>query len=183
MVVKNTAQIGNPVIRAKAKKVEIPFSSDIKKVIKDLVDSMREHELVGMAAPQIGKSLRIFVTEVRATKLREKLGIEPDQLRVFINPVIKKSSKKELLDWEGCGSVACAGLFGKVKRAKSVTIAALNEKGEKFELELEGLLARVIQHEMDHLNGIVFTDRSDPRTYMSLNEYLRMRKEEAEASK
>lgn len=176
MIVKNTTQVGNPVIRKKAVKVKLPFTGEIYKIIEDLIDSMRCHELVGMAAPQIGKSVRIFVTEVRSTKLRKKLGVEPDKLRIFINPVITKSSKKEISDWEGCGSVACSGLFGKVKRSETVTVEALDEKGGKFKLEAKGLLARVIQHEMDHLNGLVFTDRSDPKTYMSQSEYLKMKK-------
>ena len=78
-----------------------------------------------------------------------------------------------LTDWEGCGSVAFASLFGTVKRPASVLIEALDEKGAKFKLATHGLLARIIQHEMDHLNGIVFVDKSDSKTYMSRDEYLK----------
>ncbi len=177
MVIKETTQIGNNLIRAKAKKVSSVRSKTAQKVVKDLVDSMRYHDLVGMAAPQIGKRLRIFVTEIRKTNLRKSVGTENlDPLRIFINPKAMSFSKDQKKDWEGCGSVASAGLFGMVSRPTSITIEALNEKGEKFQLKASNLLARVIQHEMNHLDGIVFTDNADTKTYMSRNEYLKFRK-------
>lgn len=176
MIIKETTQVGNKVIRERAKEVSSPASKTVRKIVKDLIDSMRHHDLVGMAAPQIGKGLRIFVTEIRKTKLRKGVGIENvDPLRIFINPKILSVSKKESKDWEGCGSVASANLFGIVKRPSSVVVEALDEKGVKFQLKASNLLARVIQHEMDHLNGIVFADRADTKTYMSKNEYLKFR--------
>lgn len=144
--------------------------------MNDLIDSMRHHELVGMAAPQIGKGVRIFVTEIRKTKLRKGESIKNvDPLRVFVNPRVLSVSKKEAKGWEGCGSVASAGLFGMVRRPTSVTVEALDENGKKFRLKASNLLARVIQHEVDHLNGIVFADKADTKTYMSKNEYLKLK--------
>jgi peptide deformylase len=176
MIIRNASQVGNPVIRAKAKNADLSNQRQIKTVVKNLIDSMRHHDLVGMAAPQIGKSLRVFVTEIRMTRTRkEKL----DDLRVFINPRTLSVSKKIEKGWEGCGSVACAQLFGKVERPHSVTVEAFNEKGEKFKLEASGLLARVIQHEMDHLNGALFIDTADTKTLMSRNEYIKMRKQKS----
>ena len=176
MIIKNATQVGNPVIRKKAKNVANPKSKATKQIIKNLVDSMRHHELVGMAAPQIGKSFRIFVTEIRETKLRKgNTKKDIDSLRVFINPQIISSSKKKMNDWEGCGSIASANIFGTVRRPISIIIGALDENGEKFQLKTRNLLARVIQHEMDHLNGIVFTDKADTKSYMSRDEYLKMR--------
>lgn len=131
---------------------------------------MRHHGLVGMAAPQIGVSKKIFVTEVRKTKHRSPNIL--DGLRVFINPKIVSSSKRNKAGYEGCGSVAFAKLFGKVMRPEAVTVQAYNEKGEKFEIKATGLLARIIQHEIDHLNGVVFLDRlTDKKSLMSENEY------------
>jgi len=179
MIVKHTVQLGNSVIRTKAKAVTLPLQKETKQIIRNLIDSMRAGELVGMAAPQIGKSFRIFVTEIRPTKLRKKIGIKSDMLRVFINPKVIAVSKKEVSDWEGCGSVADKHLFGKVRRPDSITVRAINEFGEPFELKAQGLLARVIQHEIDHLNGVVFTDKGDTKTYMSQNEYLQMKQREA----
>ena len=170
MAIKKTTQVGNPIIRAKAKKVADTTSKETKKIIKNLTDSMRKRELVGMAAPQIGESARIFVTEIRKTKHKRK---GKDELRVFINPEITFKSKKKVNGWEGCGSVSCAGLFGVVSRHETVTVEAVNENSEKFELKTSGLLAILIQHETDHLNGIVFTDKADRKTFMSAEEYLK----------
>lgn len=176
MIVKHATQAGNLVIRSKAKAVSTSHfkSKEVQAVIKNLVDSMRHHNLVGMAAPQIGKSLRIFVSEVRPTKLRKGQSVKNiDKLRVYINPIIVQQSKKSVLGWEGCGSVAFANLFGQVKRPQSLTVEAYDEKGEKFRLEAKGLLARIIQHELDHLNGVLFVDTSNPKTFMSRDEYLK----------
>jgi len=175
MIIKNATQVGNPVIRKKSKKVSGINSKETKKVVRDLIDSMRHHGLVGMAAPQIGKELRIFVTEIRETNVRtHNKSTDIDGVRVYINPKIKSLSDKTNKGWEGCGSVACAGLFAKVERPKEVVVEAINEKGKKFALEAKGLLARVIQHEMDHINGVIFTDAADKKTYMSREEYLSM---------
>jgi peptide deformylase len=175
MAVKQAIQVGNPVIRAKTKQVKGQVVTNIKKVIRDLTDSMREHNLVGMAAPQIGESLRIFVTEIRKTKFRK--DEELDELRVFINPKIIETSSKQSKDWEGCGSVAESGLFAKVARPESISVEAINESGEKFSLKAKSLLARVIQHEMDHLDGVLFIDKADLATAMSRNEYLKFKEQ------
>ncbi len=158
MIIRHTSQIGEPVIRKKALRVKDVQSVKTKKMVRDLIDSMRYHQLVGMAAPQIGISAQIFVTEIRKTETR-KNPKQLDHLRVFINPRIIHVSKKQETDYEGCGSVADAQLFAPVQRPNMVTIEALNEYGEVFILEAKGLLARVIQHEFDHLQGKVFLDR------------------------
>lgn len=177
MIIKNATQVGNPVIRAVSKPVKNTKSKVIKDLVKNLTDSMRHHGLVGMAAPQVGISLRVFVTEIRRTKLRkDQSKKEADGLRTFINPRITSYSKKQVYGWEGCGSVASSNLFGYVKRSESVNVTALNGNGEKFTLEAKGLLARVIQHEYDHINGKVFVDRlENMKSLMSRDEYLKMR--------
>jgi peptide deformylase len=172
MIIKNATQIGNPVIRAKAKPVKLATSPRTKKIVRDLIDSMRYHGLVGMAAPQIGISLRVFVTELRETNVRR--AKDADVVRVFINPKILHRSKIKRTDGEGCGSVARAGLFGMVPRAQSVIVTALNGKGERFTLAAKGLLSAVIQHETDHLNGVVFLDRlPNMKSLMSREEYIK----------
>lgn len=135
---------------------------------------MRHHGLVGMAATQIGKNQRIFVSEVRKNKLRKGRPLKDlDPLRVFINPKIISVSKRTVNGWEGCGSIAEANLFCMVQRPAEVVVEAFNTKGEKFRLKAKNLLARIIQHELDHLNGVVCTDRGDKNSYMSRNEYLK----------
>ncbi|MGE5540770.1 MAG: peptide deformylase [Bacillota bacterium] len=177
MIVKNASQVGDPIIRSMARPVANPASKEARKVVADLIDSMRHHGLVGMAAPQIGKSVRVFVTEIRKTKFRKVS--QTDQLRVFINPRISSLSKSQTKDWEGCGSVAESGLFGRVKRPASLMVTAYDADGKRFQMNATGLLARVIQHEMDHLNGKIFTDIADRTSYMSRREYLKMKRRKA----
>jgi len=176
MIIKEVIQVGNKIIRTKARVVTNPKAKSVQDIITDLVDSMRYHKLVGMAAPQIGKSVRVFVTEIRKTKLRKGQSKNDfDPLRIFINPHIVSLSKDKKSDWEGCGSVASSNLFAMVKRPISLEVEAFDKYGNKFRLRAENLLARVIQHEADHLNGIIFSDKADTSTYMSRNEYFKMR--------
>jgi len=173
MIIKNIIQIGNPILSKKSKFVSNIKFKEIKNIIKDLVDSLRHYSLVGMAAPQIGKNFRIFITEIRKTKYRK--GKETDKLRIFINPRIIWSSKDKVIMYEGCGSVAYSKIFGPVKRPKNIIIEAYNEKGDKFKLKADRLLSRVIQHENDHLNGISFIEKiTDMRKTMSSEEYFKM---------
>ena len=176
MAVRKTIQAGNPVIRAKAQKIKLPLDKTTRRVIADLIDTMRSAGLVGIAAPQIGNGFRMFVVEVKKNNPRKA---SPVPLQIFINPEIIETSKKQISDWEGCGSVANSNLFAKVMRPEKVTVRAFDQNGEKFELETSGLLARIIQHENDHLNGILFTDKADLSTVMSREEYLKMRKLES----
>jgi peptide deformylase len=169
MIIKEIIQIGNPILSRKSKFVVKIESEETQRVVKNLIDSMRYHNLIGMAASQIGEKLRIFVTEVRKTKYR---NLEKDKLRVYINPKIIWSSKKEIVIYEGCGSVAYAKLFAPVKRPEKIVIEAFDENSNKFKLEAGGMLGRVIQHEYDHLDGIEFTEKIlDIKMIMSSEEY------------
>lgn len=176
MIVRKAAQVGHPVIRAKAKAVKDITGKETKRIVKNLIDSMRHHDLVGMAAPQIGVDARIFVTEVRTTEFRKDTGKHGDPLRVFINPKIIKLSTKTDKGWEGCGSVVSGELFAKVTRPARATVTAHNEHGERFTLEAKDLLARIIQHEVDHLNGKLFIDIADTKTYGVKDELLKQKK-------
>jgi len=157
MIIKEIIQIGNPILNRRSKIVANINSEETRRVIKNLIDSMRFHDLIGIAASQIGEKLRIFVTEVRKTKYS---NLKKDQLRVYINPEIIWSSKKEITINEGCGSVAYAKLFSPIKRPGKIVIEAFDENGDKFSLAADGMLGRVIQHEYDHLNGVEFTEKS-----------------------
>jgi len=169
MAIRKTTQLGEPVLRETTKNVDTYDDVHTQSVITDLVDTMRDVDLVGMAAPQIGEPVRIFVVEVRETKYRNK-GTQA--LKVFINPTITKYSDETQLGYEGCGSVALGGLFGEVKRAKEVTVEYTNQEGEHLTETFSGFIAVVIQHETDHINGIEFTDISDPKTFMGREYYI-----------
>lgn len=157
MAIRPATQIGHPAIRERSVPVVSASSAATKKIVRDLIDSMRSYNLVGMAAPQIGINKRVFVTEIRRTRTRNPKMEDP--ARVFINPRIIAASQKQTIDYEGCGSVAHGGLFGAVRRPYIVTVTAYGLNGKKFTLRAEGLLARIVQHETDHLNGVVFLDR------------------------
>ena len=144
-------QAGDPRLKAKNKLIKDINSPKTKKLIKDLIATMYKAELIGIAASQIGENHMVFVTHPRKTKAR-KLG-KIDKLRIYINPKITFSSKVQNLIYEGCGSVSD---FGPVLRPKEVEVRAWDEKGQKFSLRSDGILSRVIQHEMDHLNGVEF---------------------------
>lgn len=170
MIIKNIVQIGNPLLKQKSKSIQQIKAKETQKVVKNLIDTMRYHQIIGMAASQIGEKVRIFVTEVRKTPFRNSQEI--DRLRVFINPQITWSSSKEVIIYEGCASVIYGKLFAPVKRPQKIEISASDVKGQKFYLKADGLLSRVIQHEYDHLNGIEFTEKiTDIRKIMSAEEY------------
>lgn len=171
MSVIKTVQAGNSIIQTKSTEVEDITSDKTKKIIQDLVDTMRAEDLVGMAAPQIGENVRIFVSEIRETQYRKE-GI--DKLRVFIHPEIIDVSEETSESYEGCGSVASAQFFGPVERPEEITVRAYNEDGDMFEHKATGLLARVVQHEIDHLDGVLFHEKiTDLKKVMSKEEYLK----------
>lgn len=149
---------------------EVPFEEikgrKIKNVLKKMAGALTDKkEGVAIAAPQIGESLRVFIIDRNVWELKEgafsqgkKEQLSKKPPRVFINPVIKKTSKKKQIVYEGCLSVE--KIYGTLKRPKKLTIEALDENGKKFVIGTTGLLAQIIQHEMDHLSGILFTDKA-----------------------
>ena len=158
----------NKVLRQNAKPVADPKNTDIKNLIEKMAEVMfAEPDGIGIAAPQIGKSLRIFLVAKEAAvrnadELRERIGDENKKRNidylVFINPVVKNFASKKMKDVEGCLSVR--GLYGEVSRAEKITIEYLDESGKKRQRGASGLFARVIQHELDHLDGVLFIDKA-----------------------
>ena len=157
MAVRKVTQAGHKALKANNNKITDFVSPKLGKLIKDLKDTMYDTGLVGIAAPQIGVNEMVFATHPRNTKSR-RLGKE-DICRLYINPKITKFSKENVVIYEGCGSIGNGKLFGPVERAKEITIEAQGEKGNKFSVTCDGLLARVIQHEYDHLQGIEFIQK------------------------
>lgn len=160
MALRKTLQIGDPKLKKKNIRVKDFKSAKVKQVVKDLIDTMKKLELIGMAAPQIGENYRIFVTQPRKTKARN-LPFK-DKVRVYINPELVKVSKEKIVIWEGCGCVGTKEkFFGPVTRPREITVKAMDENGKKFQIHCDGILARVIEHELDHLNGIEFIEKVD----------------------
>lgn len=171
MILK-VARLGNPVIRKATEAIpkEAITSPEIQRLIDDMVDTMREYEGVGIAAPQVHVSKQLAVIEAQDN--RRYPGEGPIPLTVLVNPRIVGMAKTMVDDWEGCLSVS--DLRGQVPRAQWVDVEAFNRKGERVKFHAEGFFARVIQHECDHLVGKVFLDRMPNLATLShLHEFAR----------
>lgn len=149
----------DPVLRARA--AEVPdITHEVRAVAKRMLDIMREHEGIGLAAPQVGLSWRLFVTQVPEGEDREAAADPPEarpQPTVYINPVIGHPEGRAVSSSEGCLSLP--DIRGEVLRPPIVTITAIDLEGKQFTLRGGGLLARCWQHELDHLDGVLIIDR------------------------
>ncbi len=160
--------LGDEVLRIKAEPVA-EVTDEIRELIREMFVTMRVEDGIGLAAPQIGKSIRLFVVQA-----------DDDVERAFINPQIIETSLETESYEEGCLSIPKQ--YEDVIRPSRVTVQALNERGRRFTLEADGLLARVIQHEYDHLDGVLFIDRIDPDKKEKIEKKL-LKKAEKEARK
>lgn len=143
----------NKVLRTQSEKIKDIKDQKIQKLIEQLIETLEKIETgVGLAASQIGKNLKIFVIH---KELANKLA---NNHEVYINPKIIKKSDKEIQLEEGCLSLP--NIWGLIKRSEKIKIEAFDENGKKFKIKAEGFLAQVFQHEIDHLNGILFIDRT-----------------------
>ncbi len=164
-MILDITKLGEEILRRKAEPVA-EVNDEIRQLVSDMFDTMIDADGVGLAGPQIGRSLRVFV-----------LIADDDVRRVFINPQIIRTSG-ELCDYEeGCLSVP--KVYESIRRPKEVTVQALDENGRSFTLEADGLLARIIQHENDHLDGVMFIDRGDREFADRTAEQFRKRAERA----
>jgi peptide deformylase len=172
MAILKVARLGHPVLRQRAREVdkgELTLAS-IQKFIDDMIDTMHEYHGVGLAAPQVHEPLRIFVAAINPGD-DEPLPPESNPL-VFVNPVITPMVHELFDDWEGCLSIP--DLRGRVPRVREITVRALDRHGEPMEVASHDFPARVIQHETDHLDGVLFLDRMrDFGTLSYLDEYHR----------
>jgi peptide deformylase len=148
---------GDPVLRQKARKCK-SFGSSLDALVTEMLDAMHAADGLGLAAPQISVPLRVIVIEMPAELDEEGNEICPSKLYVYCNPEVVEASGEEE-GQEGCLSVP--GYVGQVKRATSVTVKGQDIKGRKIRTKATGLLARAFQHEIDHINGILFIDRVD----------------------
>ncbi len=174
MSILKVARMGHPVLRTKARPLA---PNDIKhpvlqNLIDDMLDTMAEYHGVGLAAPQIHESLRVFVGVLETAK-PEAGKDEPDpEPVVIINPEITPIGDEIVDDWEGCLSIP--DIRGRVPRAREIRLRGLNREGTRFDMTLKDFAARVAQHETDHLDGVLFFDRMRTfETLTFLDEYSR----------
>jgi peptide deformylase len=151
MSLREIVTVPHPVLRGKARKVT-DFGPDLQTLIDDMVKTMREAPGVGLAAPQVNVPHRVIVVEYG----EDEDETVPPKLFTLVNPEIVKPSKETVLGIEGCLSIP--ELVGEVKRSESVTVKGLNRHGQPTKIKAQGWLARIFQHEVDHLNGVLFTD-------------------------
>lgn len=162
-MILEVVQYGHPVLRQKGARIAT-ITPEIQKLVEDMFETMRAAKGVGLAAQQIGRALQLTVIDVRGVTDRPSTiqinGKEADVAAsmplVLINPEVKPAGDSEA-GTEGC--LSFPEIFGEVKRAGKADVSALNAKGETIEFRCGGLLARAVQHELDHLNGILFIDR------------------------
>lgn len=165
-------EFGNPILRQKARCLKVDEIKSVK--IQALIKSMH-HTLVsmkmgvGIAAPQVGQSVALSVIAIRPTQHRPK--VKNFDL-VIINPEIINTFGRRKLLWEGCLSAGESGLFAQVLRYERIEVRFQDKQGQEHIQQFGGLQAQVMQHEIDHLNGVLFMDHvKDPKTYMTLKEY------------
>jgi len=182
MSILKVARMGHPVLRTKAKTVpqsEIAGVA-IQALIDNMIGTMLEYNGAGLAAPQVHESLRILVAQLvedeeegerGKQKAGERKSAEPDVI-VIINPEITPVGRHTVEDWEGCLSIP--DLRGLVPRHRDVKVRAFDREGRRVEIEASGYMARVIQHETDHLDGVLFLDRMKTLESLSfIDEYVR----------
>jgi peptide deformylase len=170
MSILKVARMGHPILRARAKtldRAEIK-SAPVQQLIDDMIETMTEYHGVGLAAPQVHRGVRIFVAQLDA---RDEPEQPPEPIAV-INPEITPVGSELVEDWEGCLSIP--DIRGRVPRLREIRVRAYDRQGERIELHAHDFPARVIQHETDHLDGILFFDRMRAfETLTFLDEYSR----------
>jgi peptide deformylase len=181
-------QYGDPILRAKGKRID-KIDNHVRELVQSMIETMHAANGVGLAAPQVGESLQLTVLDVsqvedRPTTMKlngETVDPKTAMPLVLVNPQIDLGSETET-GIEGC--LSFPEITGDIERAKSVTTRAQNLQGEPIEIETTGFLARAIQHEVDHLNGILFIDRMSSAAKTSLSSKLkRLQKETQRGAK
>ena len=178
MAILKVARMGHPVLRAVAEPIEPDKiqTDEIQRLISDMVETMEEYKGAGLAGPQVHVARRVVVVELREDREAEETEVLP-----LINPKIRPIGNRKISDWEGCLSVP--DIRGIVPRWQTVGVEALNIEGEALSFEVRGFPARLIQHEVDHLDGILYLDRmKDLRTLSFLDESARFGPDASESS-
>ena len=170
MAIRDIVLLGEEVLRTPGEEIA-DFDDDLRGLVEDMFETMYHAEGIGLAAPQIGVSLRLCVLDVS-----EKDAPESGPL-ALVNPVVSEASRKTDKAPEGCLSIP--GLEEVVSRSEQVTVKGFDPHGEPLEIQAEGLLGRALQHEIDHLDGILFIDRVSPlQRRMLLKKWKKIQEED-----
>jgi peptide deformylase len=175
MAPRTIVTLPDPVLRRKARSVT-KFDGNLQTLIKDMIDTMRTAPGVGLAAPQVGISERLIVVEYadppEEPAIESEAGLEIKEVKprlyVMINPEIVKSSEETVFGLEGCLSIP--GWVGEVERFSAVQVRGFDRRGQPMKVKARGWLARIFQHEIDHLNGVLFLDLAKEPRKVELDE-------------
>ena len=179
MSILKVAHMGHPILRAKARSLDRADikSAPVQRLIDDMIETMQEYHGVGLAGPQVHEGVRLFVATLDAGRDVET----PSEPIAIINPEITPVTNEMVDDWEGCLSIP--DIRGKVPRARQIVVRAFDRRGKRLEIRASNFTARVIQHETDHLNGVLFFDRMKAfETLTFLEEFGRYWSERGAAS-
>lgn len=177
-MILEVVRYGHPVLRQKGARIE-SVTPEIRRLIADMMETMRKEHGVGLAAQQVGHALQLTVLDVRGVEKDRPStleisgrAIDPATFMplVLINPEVKSVGDATAKAGEGC--LSFPEIFAEISRPESVDVSAQNEKGETIQFRCGGLLARAVQHETDHLNGLLFIDRMDKKTKAELQPEL-----------
>ncbi|MFO0995526.1 MAG: peptide deformylase [Alphaproteobacteria bacterium] len=176
MAIRKIARMGHPVLRCRAREVADPTAPEIRALVADMIETMEDAGGVGLAAPQIHVDRRVVIFFVPA----ERDGGEAQPLTVLINPVIEPLGAEETLGWEACLSVP--GFMGLVPRHAGIRYSGVDLEGQPIRREATGFHARVVQHECDHLDGILYPQRMRDLSLLGYAEEMRRRVPESAAA-
>jgi len=174
MAIRELLQIESPILRRHSTKIA-RFDDAVSKLVDDMFDTIHAANGIGLAAPQIGISKRLIIIEIPDSEDYT----HPGERFILCNPDIVKASRETAIGQEGCLSVT--GYVGMVERTKQVIVRGQDLKGRKVRVKVEGFLARVFQHEIDHLNGVLYVDLAKEGSMMTVEEFEQtLQKEGAE---
>jgi peptide deformylase len=166
MPIRKIARMGHPVLLQRAAEVEDVAA--VQDLIQDMAETLVDSGGIGLAAPQIHESLRVILVSVPAGRTEEEESETP--ITALINPVLTPVNDEQVIGWEGCLSIP--GLRGAVPRYQAVRFEALNLQGQPIEGEANGMMARVLQHEVDHLDGVLYPMRMQDHTQFGFDEEI-----------
>jgi peptide deformylase len=159
MPILKIARMGHPVLRGRSVVVPHPTAPDIRRLASDMLETMEDANGAGLAAPQVHVPLRLVIFHVPSHRTSPDEGTPPQGMTVLINPVIEALTDEKELGWEGCLSLP--GMIGAVPRFKRIRYRGVGSDGQIIDREANGFHARVVQHECDHLDGILYPQRME----------------------
>jgi peptide deformylase len=168
MAILKIARMGHPVLRRVAEPIADPTAPAVKRLVADMIETLDDIGGAGLAAPQVHASQRLVIFRVPAERTTGLIGDPPQPLMALINPVIEPVGEARELGWEGCLSVP--GLRGAVPRWARIRYCGLTPTGDTIDRVVEGFHARVVQHECDHLDGILYPQRMTDLRLLVFNE-------------